>query len=79
VIFDNPAGIGHTADFSSLGGSATERGNATLSHTIVARGVRNFTVSYNDAGAGIGTYYGTITVIAENNARQHIDSTIIIV
>lgn len=79
VIFDNPAGIGHTADFSSLGGSSTERGDAVLSHTIVARGVRNFTVAYNDAGAGIGTYSGTIVVIAENNVRQKIDSTIIIV
>jgi hypothetical protein len=79
VMFDNPGGIGHTADFSSLGGSSAERGNAVLSHTIVARGVRNFTVSYNDAGAGIGTYSGTIVVIAENNVRQNIASTIIIV
>jgi len=36
-------------------------------------------VAYNDAGAGIGTYAGTIVVIAENNVRQNIASTIIIV
>lgn len=79
VIFKDPPGIGHVSNLSSLNGSSTETGDAALNYSIPSHDARSFSVNYYDTGAGVGTYTGTITVIAENSAVHSIISTIIIV
>jgi hypothetical protein len=79
VIFKDPPGIGHTANLTQIDGSSTETGDAALNYSIPSHDARSFAVSYYDTGAGVGTYTGTVTVIAENSAVHSIVSTIIIV
>ena len=79
VIFKDPPGIGHIADLTQIDGSSTETGDAAVNYSIPPYDRRSFSVNYYDTGAGVGTYTGTVTVIAENSAVRSIVSTIIIV
>jgi hypothetical protein len=79
VIFKDPPGIGHIADLTQINGSSTETGDAALNYSIPPYESRSFSVDYYDISASVGTYTGTVTVIAENSAVRSIVSTIIIV
>jgi len=78
VTFNNPVGIGHTANLSNLGGSSAEIGNALLSYNFDSRTVQTFTVDYYDAGAGAGKYVGNIVIGGSNGTSQTIASAILI-
>jgi len=78
VTFNNPVGIGHTANLANLGGSSTEIGNALLSYNFDSRTVQTFTVDYYDAGAGAGRYVGNIVIGGSNGTSQTIASAILI-
>jgi len=77
--FNDPVGIGHTANLSNLGGSSTETGNAILFYPFSPNSVKTFTVDYNNAGAGAGTFSGNIVIGGSNGTTAIIDSTIIII
>jgi len=76
VTFNNPIGIGHTANLVNLGGSSTETGNATLFYPFSSNSVRTFTVEYNIVGIVDGIYAGNIVISGSNDVMAVINSTI---
>jgi hypothetical protein len=78
MTFNDPEKVGHIADLSPLGGSATERSNAVLAYNLVAGATKTFKVDYVDAGAGNGTYAGTIQIGGSNGAITTINTIVII-
>jgi hypothetical protein len=78
MTFNDPENVRHVADLSPLGGSATERSNAVLAYNLVAGATKTFKVDYVDAGAGDGTYAGTIEIGGSNGAITTINTIVII-
>jgi len=75
--FNDPASIGHTANLANLGGGSAVTGNVTgLGYTLGVSSSIVFTVDYNDAGAGLGTYSGNIVIGGSGSTSQTITSTI---
>jgi hypothetical protein len=77
MTFNDPSGVGHTANLLNLGGSSNVTGNATLSYSLIPSAVQTFTVDYYDSGVGVGTYTGNIIIVG-SNAIQTISSTVVI-
>jgi hypothetical protein len=78
MTFNDPEKVGHIADLSPLGGNAAERSNAVLAYNLVAGATKTFKVDYVDAGAGNGTYAGTIEIGGSNGAITTINTIVII-
>jgi hypothetical protein len=78
ITFNDPENVRHVADLSPLGGSATEGSNAVLAYNLVAGATKTFKVDYVDAGAGDGTYTGTIAIGGSNGAITTINTIVII-
>ena len=77
--FNNPTGIGHTANLLNLGGSSTETANASgLSYSLAVGESQTFTVDYSDGGAGGGTYNGSIVIGGSNGSSNTIAATIVL-
>ena len=75
--FNDPASIGHTANLANLGGGSAVTGNVTgLGYTLGVSSSIIFTVDYNDAGAGNGTYSGNVVIGGSGSTSQTITSTI---
>ena len=79
VTFNNPTGIGHTANLLNLSGSSAETGNASgLSYSLGVGESQTFMVDYSDTGAGSGTYNGTIVIGGSNSSSNTISATIVL-
>jgi len=78
INFRDPPDIGHVADLSNLGGSASVTGNATLSYVLGVGASQTFAIDYNSTTAPAGTYEGRVMIAGSDRASTVITSTIVI-
>jgi hypothetical protein len=79
MTFTDPAGIGHTANLSNLGGgSAVTTNQIPLAYSLRVGTPATFTVDYQNVSAPIGTYSGQIVINGKFKTMQTINSTVVV-
>jgi hypothetical protein len=80
MTFTDPAGIGHVANLTNLGGSSAVSSNqVALTYNLRTGTPATFTVDYQSAvGTAVGTYSGRIVINGKYNTKQTIKSTIVV-